>query len=130
MIEMDDTRPATKGELKHEIAGLKAELKADIHLLDQKFGQLDQKFNQLDQKTSSLGLEMAKTQLRIDRLESSIMTELRSFKSELLGAFEASVVKGRMYEQKAFTHGDMLSAHEDKISDHETRITVIETESR
>ncbi|HBW23241.1 MAG: hypothetical protein A2X28_05735 [Elusimicrobia bacterium GWA2_56_46] len=120
MAKTNTNQPATKGD----ISNLRSELKADIKLLDQK---LDRKVGALDQKTTTLGVELAKTQLRIDRLENNVITEIRSFKSELLSAFEASVVKGRMYEQKAVTHGGILATHEEKLLNHETRLATLET---
>lgn len=75
----------------------------------------------------SAGSEASKTNLRMGQLENNIMTELRSFKSELLSAFEASVMKGQMYSQKAVTHGDILSAHEEKLLSRENRLSSLET---
>ncbi|HAT71679.1 MAG TPA: hypothetical protein DCS63_02555 [Elusimicrobia bacterium] len=120
---------------------LRAELKSDINLLDQKVGQLDQKFGQLDQKvgqldqkvgqldqkTTSLGIELAKTQLRIDRFENNIMTTLRDFKSEILSAIDAFAGEARDYRRKDLERGHMLMVQDDKLQNHETRITVLET---
>ena len=138
MTETDNRQPATKGDIaglqteliglqtelklkatKGDIAGLRTELKTDIK-------GLDQKFERIDKTLLSLGVEVSKTNLRMDRLENNIMEALRSFKSELLSAFEASVMKGQMYSQKAVTHGDILSAHEEKLLNHETRLTSLE----
>jgi hypothetical protein len=88
---------------------------------------MDQKFTQTDKSLVSLGVEVSKTNLRMDTLEYNIMTELRSFKSDLLSAYEASVMKGQMYSQKAMTHGDILSGHEEKLLNHETRLASLET---
>ena len=156
MTETDSSQPATKGDIaglqtelklkatKSDLADLRTELKTDIKGLDQKFdqkfGQIDQKFTQIDQRFGqidqkferidktllSLGVEASKTNLRMDRLENNIMEALRGFKSELLSAFEASVMKGQMYSQKAVTHGDILSAHEEKLLNHETRLSSLE----
>ncbi len=59
--------------------------------------------------------------------ENDFMEELRSIKSALLSAFEASVMKGQMYTQKAVTHGDILSGHEEKLLNHETRLASLES---
>ena len=134
MTETTSNQPATKGDLadlraalKTDIKDLRTELKTDIKNLDQKVGQLDQKVGQLDKTVLSLGIEVSKTNLRMDRLEHNIMEALRSFKSDLLSAFEASVMKGQLYSQKAATHGDMLSGHEEKLLNHEPRLTSLET---
>ncbi|MBU2574645.1 MAG: hypothetical protein KKH28_11270 [Elusimicrobia bacterium] len=113
MAKKTDHQPATKGDLAAAVTGLRTELKAGL--------------KQLDQKVNTLGIELAKTQLSVGQLGTDMMTELRSFKSELLAAFEQSVFKGRMYEQKAVTHGDILNGHEDKLLNHENRITLLET---
>ena len=102
MTETNNNLPATKGDL----ADLRTELKTDIR---------------------SLSGEVLKTQLRMDTLENNIMTALRSFKSDLLSSYEASVMKGQMYSQKAVTHGDILSGHEEKLLNHETRLASLES---
>jgi hypothetical protein len=102
MTETNNNQPATKGDL----ADLRTELKTDIR---------------------SLSGEVLKTQLRMDTLENNIMTVLRSFKSDLLSSYEASVMKGQMYSQKAMTHGDILSGHEEKLLNHETRLASLES---
>ena len=123
MTETNRNQPATKGDLavlKTDIADLRTELKTDIQRLDQKVGQLDK-------TVLSLGVEVSKTNLRMDTLENNIMTALRSFKSDLLSAYEASVMKGQMYSQKAMTHGDIISGHEEKLLNHETRLASLES---
>ena len=127
MTDTNNNQPATKGDLallKTDLADLRTELKTDIKNLDQK---MDQKFAQTDKSLASLGLEAAKTNSRMDRLEHNMMEALRSFKSDLLSAFEASVMKGQMYTQKAVTHGDILSGHEEKLLNHETRLASLES---
>ncbi|MDO8805727.1 MAG: hypothetical protein Q7R35_15010 [Elusimicrobiota bacterium] len=57
---------------------------------------MDYEIGQLDKAVLSLGIEVGKTNLRMDRLEDNIITALRSFKSDLLSAFESSVMKGQM----------------------------------
>ncbi|MDP2865735.1 MAG: hypothetical protein Q8O90_05790 [Elusimicrobiota bacterium] len=118
MTEISNNQPATKGDL----ADLRVELKTDINRIDQKIGQMDQKIGQLDTTVRSLCGEMLKIRSRMDRLEHNIIEALRSCKSDLISAFEASVVKGRLYSQKAVTRGDILSGHEEKLLNHETRV--------
>ena len=120
--------------LDEKVDSVKTELKADINRLDAKVGQLDAKVGQLDAKVgqldqtvNTLGIGVAKLHLRVDQSETNIMTGLRDFKSELLAAFEQSVVKGQMYDQKTVTHGAILTDHGDKLLKHETRITLLET---
>ena len=145
MTETNNNQPATKGdlallktditdlrtELKTDIADLRTELKTDIkdlaQKMDQKFGQIDQRFAQTDKSLASLGVDVAKNTLRMDTLEHNMMEALRGFKSDLLSAFEASVMKGQMYSQKAVTHGDILSGHEEKLLNHETRLASLES---
>ena len=138
MTETNNNQPATKGdlallktditdlrtELKTDIADLRTELKTDIKDLAQK---MDQKFTQTDKSLASLGVDVAKNTLRMDTLEHNMMEALRGFKSDLLSAFEASVMKGQMYSQKAVTHGDILSGHEEKLLNHETRLASLES---
>jgi len=138
MTETNNNQPATKGdlallktditdlrtELKTDIADLRTELKTDIKDLAQK---MDQRFAQTDKSLASLGVDVAKNTLRMDTLEHNMMEALRGFKSDLLSAFEASVMKGQMYSQKAVTHGDILSGHEEKLLNHETRLASLES---
>lgn len=104
--------------------------KGDLNRLDAKIDSvevnLNKKIDSLKQETKKLSVEMAQTNVRVDRMENNIMSALREFKSDLLSAFEASVTKGKMYEDKAASHGDILVAHESKITDHEARITSLE----
>ncbi|MBI4802916.1 MAG: hypothetical protein HY796_10375 [Elusimicrobia bacterium] len=119
MAKKTDHQPATKGDIaavRSELADVKAELKSDIVAVK----------TELKDDIKNLSGELLKTNFKMDRLETNMMTELRSFKSELLAAFEQSVVKGRMYDQKAVTHGAILIDHEDKLLKHETRITLLE----
>ena len=127
MTETNNNQPATKGDLadlrvalKTDITDLRTELKADISRIDQKMGQLDT-------AVRSLGLDVAKNNLQMNTLEHNMLEALRSFKSDLLSAFEASVMKGQMYSQKAATHGDILSGHEEKLLNHETRLASLES---
>lgn len=123
MTETINNEPATKGDL----ADLRTELKTDINRIDQKLGQMDTTLRSLSTTVHSLGVEVSKTNLHMDPLENNIMTELRSFKSDLLSAYEASVMKGQLYSQKAMPHADMLSGHEEKLLNHETRLASLET---
>ncbi|MFH2202854.1 MAG: hypothetical protein ABIJ96_07055 [Elusimicrobiota bacterium] len=101
--------PATKadiGQLGKKIDGVRTELKGD--------------FNRM-------ALRIAGNESRMDRMESNIMTELRGFRSELLTAFEDSVIKGRRFEDKALTHGHQLQEHEMKLRRHEKRLNALES---
>ena len=157
MAENNDHQPATKGdlaavktelksdlaavktELKGEIADLRSELKGDLAAVKTELkgdiadvrselkGDLAALKTELKDDIKNLSGEILKINFRMDRLETNLMTELRSFKNELLAAFEQSVVKGRMYDQKAVTHGAILRDHEDKLLKHEDRITLLES---
>ena len=126
-----DELAAVKTELKGDIAGLrselaavKTELKGDIAAVRSELAAVK---TELKDDIKNLPGELLRTNLKMDRLETNIMSELRNVKSELLAAFEQSVVKGRMYDQKAVTHGAILRDHEDKLLKHEDRITFLET---
>lgn len=124
MAKKTDHQPATKGDLTAAVTGLRTELKGDIAAVRSELAAVK---TELKDDIKNLSGELLKTNLKMDRLETNIMTGLRSFKSELLAAFEQSVVKGQMYDQKAVTHGAILRDHEDKLFKHEDRITLLET---
>ena len=124
MTETNNNQPATKGDLADlravlttDITSLRTELKTDIADLR----------TELKADIRALSGEVLKSQLRMDTLENNITTVLRSFKSDLLSSYEASVMKGQMYSQKAVTHGDILSGHEEKLLNHETRLASLES---
>ncbi len=139
-----DNAPATKGDLKQLEQSTKADLKiikadieqlrlstkADTDILKSDMNVLKSDVKNLEQKliqeTKKISFENARQGVKIDKFRDEIMSALREFKSELLSVFELSVVKGRWYEQKAVTHGDMLTSHDDKLSNHETRIASLE----
>ena len=127
MTETNNNQPATKGDLallKTDITDLRTELKTDITDLRT---ELKTDIKNLTTTVNSLGVDVAKNTLRMDTLEHNMMEALRSFKRDLLSAFEASVMKGQMYSQKAVTHGDILSGHEEKLLNHETRLASLES---
>ena len=112
MAETNNIQPATKGAL----ADLRANPTIDI----------EHKCEEINQTLLSICAEVVKFNLKLDRFENNFMEELRIIKSDLLSAFEASVMKGQLYSQKAATHGDILSGHEEKLLNHETRIASLE----
>ena len=114
---------AVEKRLDSKIDSVKEELHAVEKRLDQKIDSVE---NRLTQKIEKVAIEITQTNVRMDRMENNIMTGLREFRSELLNAFEQSVVKGKMYEDKAVTHGQILIGHEDKLADHESRLAVLE----
>ena len=127
MAKKSDHQPATKGDLaavKGDLAAVKTELKADFAAVKTDLAAVK---TELKGDIINLSGEILRINFRMDRLETNLMTELRSFKNELLAAFEQSVVKGRMYDQKAVTHGAILRDHEDKLLKHEDRITLLES---
>ncbi|MDO8803848.1 MAG: hypothetical protein Q7R35_05420 [Elusimicrobiota bacterium] len=131
MTETNNNQPATKGdladlrtELKTDITDLRTALKTDITDLRT---ELKTDIKNLTTTVNSLGLDVAKNNLQMNTLEHNMLEALRSFKSDLLSAFEASVMKGQMYAQKAITHGDILSGHEEKLLNHETRLASLES---
>jgi hypothetical protein len=127
---ISENEPATKGDinlLKGDIELVKTELKSDIKRLDHKIGQMDQKVGQLDKTVLSLGVEVSKTQLRMDKLENNIMAALRSFKSEILCSIDAFAGEAKDYRRKDLDRGHTLMVHDDKLQNHETRITLLET---
>ena len=120
VINKRDNQPATKNDLqavktdlRAELQTVKTELKNDISILDQ--------------KVNVLGVELAKTHLRIDRVENNMMTALRGFKSEILSAIDTFAGEAKNYRRKDLERGQMLMEQNDKISNHEKRITLLET---
>ncbi|MBI5245268.1 MAG: hypothetical protein HY922_16520 [Elusimicrobia bacterium] len=77
-------KPATKSELKSEIAAVRSDLSAVRSEMKEDFKRL--------------AIEIGKANIRMDKVEDRILSELRSFRGELLAAFETSVVKGKRYE--------------------------------
>ncbi|MBI4801560.1 MAG: hypothetical protein HY796_03450 [Elusimicrobia bacterium] len=142
MAKKTDHQPATKGDLADAVTGLRTELKIEIAAVRSELAAVKTELKgdiadvrselaavktELKNDIKNLSGEILKIHFRMDRLETNMMTELRSFKSELLAAFEQSVVKGEKYDQKAVTHGAILTDHEDKLLNHENRITLLET---
>ncbi|MBI4655847.1 MAG: hypothetical protein HY746_03760 [Elusimicrobia bacterium] len=116
-----------KTELRTELKNVRTELKKDINILDQKANTLDQKVNTLDQKVNTLGVELAKTNLSINRMENNMMTAITNFKSEILSAVDIFAREAEDYRRKDLERGHMLMVQDDKLQNHETRITLLET---
>jgi len=113
MPSKDGGLPATKADLD----GLEDRLESKIGAVDKK----------LDSAVDRLSLEITKTNMRVDKLGTAIMGELRGFRAELLKAFESSVMKGKAYEDKMLTHKDMFVSHEGRLADHEKRLSSLES---
>jgi len=112
MSKKDLNQPATKGDLAKVESGFKAEIAAVEQKLDQK---IERVYSSQVQAGSELGRKIDRVSDKMDKLH-----------SDLMSAFEATVVKGEKYDQKAVTHAGILMEHTEKLSDHETRITTLE----
>jgi len=111
MSDNNKSAPATKDDLKD--LATKTELK-----------ELEQK---LTGRIDSVAVEVAKTNLRIDRMENNMMETLRSFKSDILSSIDAFAAEALSYRSHDKLRGGKIMEHETKLTDHETRLTSLET---
>ena len=106
MTPKNESEPASKADLNAVRSELKTEIKAVNH---------------------RLGLGITKTNERIDSLERTLRDKMRENTSRILGAIDAFCKKSEAYDQKSFSHGDILQSHESRFGDHEKRISALET---
>lgn len=105
MAPGNDSEPATKGDLKLAV-------------------------DRLDKKIDKVAAELVKTQAVMRDMRHD-MTGLatKDDVSRILGAIDAFAKKGETYDQKAISHGAILTDHEDKLRAHGRRLTSLETRS-
>jgi len=124
--------------LKGDVALVKGDiklLKGDVALLR---GDIELAKTELRSEMNSIELKLYETiekayisQVQADsKLEQKMdkmMAMTEKFHSNLMSAYERTVVKGEMYDQKATTHAGILNGHTAQLADHETRIQKLET---
>lgn len=112
------SKPATQEKLQEVRYGLKGDIKK---LRD----DLKADISRLDQKIDRVGMELIKTREKIATKED--LKGLKQDMQRLLKIATDSAEKGKVYFEKALSHGDILSQHESKLRDHGRRLTAVES---
>ena len=138
MFLYDGNQPATKAdlyafrsELRTEIGAVRSELGMEIAAGRSDMNTLRSELyavkTELKDDIRRLALSLIKTNDRIDDLAQSLREEMRQNMSQILGAIDSFAKKAEAYDQKSFSHGDILQKHESRLGVHEKRIGSIET---
>ncbi len=133
MSDNNKSAPATKDDLKElatktELKELGQKLTGRIDAVEQKLtDKIDGVEQKLTGRIDSVAVEVAKTNLRIDRMENNMMETLRSFKSDILSSIDAFAAEALSYRNHDTLRGRAIMDHDEKLKDHETRLTTLET---
>ena len=116
MKDKTQFEPATKADPKE----LAQTTKGDI-------AKLDSTITALTETVNRLAIDGAKTYLRIEQSEDTLMNAIRNFKSEILSAVDKFAGENKDYKRKDMERGHMLMEQHDKLENHESRLVVLET---
>ena len=120
MNDNNKSELATKADLKE----LAQTTKTDLKELEQK---LNGKIDSVEQRLEKVYLSQVQADSRLEQKMDTMMGKMDKIYSNVMSAYEKTLFKGEKYDQKALTHGGMLSDHTAKLSEHENRITLLET---
>lgn len=108
--------PKAKGsELasKADLEAVRSELKADL--------------GALKATVNKVAAEVVKTQAELREVRQTMAT--KDDVGRILNAIDAFAQKGQTYDQKALSHGAIITDHEDRLRDHGRRLTALEIKS-
>ncbi|MBI5882724.1 MAG: hypothetical protein HZB91_06425 [Elusimicrobia bacterium] len=115
-MDQEASQPATKADVKDAVVLLRGGLQEGMNTLR----------SEITASADRLALEFLKWGAGIQRTLDADLAETRGIREQMLKAYEDTTFKGKMFYEKALTHGDMIQDHGFQLQDHERRLKMLE----
>jgi methyl-accepting chemotaxis protein len=142
MLAYNGDQPATKAELRAETNAIRSDLylfktevkeefanvRADVNILRSELhGVRSELLTEIREVNHRLALGILKSHEQLSHQIQNLADTMEKRFSELMGTMDSFAKMAEAYNQKSFSHSDMLQNHESQLKNHEKRIGSLET---